>query len=127
MYQTSKILGHIVRFTFFPQRTLTSLPSHVESHTVSKRLKSLPLLGAAHGSDLLNIYGDGDLTGFLIHFVTNLDPNCGLSPEWPRYTTSSPQLMTFLDGQISNRTITLDIYRVEGMEFLTNLSLANPL
>ena len=90
-------------------------------------MKSLPLLGAVHGSDIPNIYGDGDLTDFLINFATNLDPNCGLSPEWPRYTTSSPQLMTFLDGQTSNRTITLDTFRVEGIELLTNFSLANPL
>ena len=101
------------------------------SLTVSKRMKSLPFLGAAHGSDILNIYGGGDLTEFLIHFVTTMDPNCGSSPEWPRYTTSSPQLMTFLDSQgtsqVANRTITLDTYRTEGMEFLTNLSFASPL
>ena len=90
-------------------------------------MKSLPLLGAVHGSDIANIYGDGDLTDFLIHFATYLDPNCGLSPEWPRYSTSSPQLMTFLDGQTSNRTITLDTFRAEGIELLTNLSLASPL
>jgi acetylcholinesterase len=121
------MLGHIVRRICFSQCTLANLHSHVDSHTVSKRMKSLPILGAAHGSDLLNIFGDGELTDYLIHFATNLDPNCGLSPEWPRYTTSSPQLMTFLDGQTANRTITLDTYRVEGMEFITNLSLASPL
>ncbi len=96
-------------------------------HTVSKRLKSLPLLGSAHASDLRNIYGPGDLTDFLIHFATNLDPNGGSSPQWPKYTTSSPQVMTFLENQATNTTITLDDYRVDGMEFLTEFSLANPL
>jgi hypothetical protein len=31
--------------------------------------------------------------------------------------------MTFLDSQVTNRTITLDTYRVEGIEFLSNISL----
>jgi hypothetical protein len=98
----------------------------VYSHAVSKRLKSLPVLGLFHQSDLPNIYGGGDLTDFLIQFVTNLDPNGALSPQWPRYTPSSPQLMTLLGSQFSNgnRTITQDTYRAQGIEFLTNLSLA---
>jgi acetylcholinesterase len=104
-------------------RARLSLHSHVDSHTVSKRLKSVPILGSFHGSDILNIYGGGDLTDFLIQFATHLNPNGVLSPHWPRYTPSSPQLMTLLDSQVTNRTITLDTYRVEGMEFITNLSL----
>ncbi|KAH9060192.1 carotenoid ester lipase precursor [Lactarius vividus] len=95
---------------------------------LSKRLKSLPVLGSVHASDIPIIYGGGDLTDYLIHFATNLDPNgCGLGPQWPRYTTSSRQLMTLVDGQATNRTITLDTYRVEAMKYLTKLSLANPL
>ena len=92
---------------------------------MNKRLKSLPILGSVHGSDLPNIYGGGDLTDFLIQFVTNLDPNSGSSPEWPQYTTSSPQLMTLLGDQLTsdNKTITLDTYRLEGIEFITNISL----
>ncbi|KAH9060191.1 carotenoid ester lipase precursor [Lactarius vividus] len=93
---------------------------------LSKRLKSLPILGSAHASDILNLYGGGDLTDYLIHFATNLDPNgCGLGPQWPRYTTSSRQLMTLVDGQ-ATRIITSDTYRVEAMKYLTKLSLANP-
>lgn len=68
---------------------------------LSKRLKSMPVLGSAHGSDVQNIYGAGELTDYLIHFATHLDPNGGSSPQRPQYTTSagghsSPQLMTFL-------------------------------
>jgi acetylcholinesterase len=82
------------------------------------------VLGSFHASDLLNIYAGGDLTDFLIQFATDLNPNGVLSPQWPQYTPSSPQLMTLLDSQVTNRTITLDTFRVEGMEFITNLSLA---
>jgi acetylcholinesterase len=87
----------------------------------------VPILGAFHASDLLNVYGGGDLTDFLIQFVTDMDPNGILSPHWPRYTTSSPQLMTLLDSQPeatnNNRTIMPDTFRVEGIKSITNLSL----
>ena len=110
-------------FRFCPSLTLSTILT-----TVNKRLKSLPILGSFHGSDLANTFREGDLTDFLIQFVTNLDPNGILSPHWPRYTTSSPQLMTLLGSQITekNRTITLDTYRAKGMEFITQLSLALP-
>ena len=100
----------------------------VDSHKVNKRLKSLPIIGSFHSSDLANIFGGEDLTDFLIQFVTTLDPNGILSPQWPRYRTSSPQLMTLLGSQVANnnRTITLDTYRAKGMEFITHLSLAQP-
>ncbi|KAH9012205.1 Alpha/Beta hydrolase protein, partial [Lactarius hengduanensis] len=93
---------------------------------LSKRLKSLPILGSAHGSDIAIIYGGEDLTDYLIHFTTNLNPNGGSSPQWPRYTTSSPQLLTLLDGPVP-ANITLDTYRVDAMEFITELSLVYPL
>ena len=130
-YQTSRTFGRFVRCIRFSRFESSMLLTHtsVNSHTVNKRLKSVPILGSFHSSDLLNIFGGGDLTDFLIQFVTNLDPNGILSPHWPRYTTSSPQLMTLLGGQLeatnnlNNRTITLDTFRVEGMEFITNISL----
>ncbi|KAH8983925.1 carotenoid ester lipase precursor [Lactarius akahatsu] len=93
---------------------------------LSKRLKSLPILGSAHASDIANIYGGQDLTDYLIHFVTNLDPNGRSGPHWPQYTTSSPQLLTLLDGAVP-ADITLDTYRADGMNFLTELSLVHPL
>jgi acetylcholinesterase len=94
---------------------------------LSKRFKSLPVLGSLHGSDIPNIYGPGELTDYLIHFATNLDPNGGSSPQWPQYTTSSRELLTFLDDPVMNLTITQDTYRTEGMEFITKLLLARPL
>jgi acetylcholinesterase len=112
---------------FPPLLVLFFTHTSVNSHTVSKRLKAVPKFGAYHSSDLQNIYAGGDLADFLIQFVTNMDPNGILSPQWPRYTTSSPQLMTLLGNQLevtnNNRTITLDTFRVEGTEFLTDLSL----
>ena len=101
--------------------------SQVDSHTVSKRFKSLPILGSLHGSDIPNIYGPGDMTDYLIHFVTNLDPNGGSSPQWPQYTTSSRLLLTFVDDPVTNITITRDTYRTEGIGFLTKISLAHPI
>ena len=99
-------------------------PTLLSLLTVSKRLKSVPILGSFHESDILNIYAGGDLTDFLIQFVMNLDPNGISNPQWPQYTTSSPQVMTLLGDQVinNNRTITLDTYRVKEMEFLTSLS-----
>jgi acetylcholinesterase len=100
-------------------------PTSVDSHTVSKRQKSVPILGAFHESDLANFYGGGDMTDFLIQFVWNLDPNGILSPQWPQYTTSSPQLMTLLGSQVTNdnRTITLDTYRAKAIDFMSQLLL----
>ncbi|KAI0265664.1 carotenoid ester lipase precursor [Gloeopeniophorella convolvens] len=93
---------------------------------LSKRLKALPALGSAHSTDILNVYGSGELTDYLIQFATNLNPNGGSSPHWPQYTTASPQLMTFLDGLIPT-TITQDTYRADQFNFLTQLSLEFPL
>ncbi|KAH9060190.1 carotenoid ester lipase precursor [Lactarius vividus] len=93
---------------------------------LSKRLKSLPILGSAHATDIAIIYSGQDLTDYLIYFATNLDPNGGSGPHWPQYTTSSPQLLTLLDGAVP-ANITLDTYRADAMNFLTELSLVHPL
>lgn len=121
-YRESRILGHTVRCTFFciPSRT------HVNSFIVSKRDKLLPLLGSAHSSDLPYIYGGADLTDYLINFVANLNPNGPSLPYWPQYDTSSRQLLTLYDTPVATN-ITLDTFREEGTQFLTELLLANPL
>ncbi|KAI9442990.1 alpha beta-hydrolase [Lactarius indigo] len=93
---------------------------------LSKRLKSLPVLGSAHASDIAIIYSGQDLTDYLIHFATNLDPNGGSGPHWPQYTTASPQLLTLFDGPVP-ANITLDTYRVDAMNLLTEISLVHPL
>jgi acetylcholinesterase len=65
------------------------------------------------------------MTDFLVRFAATLDPNGKTGIRWPQYTTSSPQLLTFLDGD-TPLAITQDTYRVREMSFLTNLSLAFP-
>jgi acetylcholinesterase len=100
--------------------------SHVVSYAVNKRLKSLPVLGSVHASDLPIIFGGQDLTDYLIYFATCLDPNGPSVSQWPQYTTSSPQLLTLYDSPVPTN-ITLDAYRAEGMRFLTELSIAHPM
>ncbi|KAH9970755.1 carotenoid ester lipase precursor [Lactifluus volemus] len=90
---------------------------------LSKRLKNLPVIGSVHGSDLRFTYGPGELMDYLIHFATNSDPNGGSSPRWPRYTPSSPQLMTFLPTPGTTK-ITQDTFRVHAINYLTKLSLS---
>ncbi|KAI0365312.1 carotenoid ester lipase precursor [Pilatotrama ljubarskyi] len=91
-----------------------------------KRLKGLPALGAAHATDILNIYGGGELADYLINFANNLDPNGKTVPSWPQYSTSSPKLLTFLDG-LDPMSITQDDFRVEAMNVMTKLALDHPL
>ncbi|KAJ7916877.1 Alpha/Beta hydrolase protein [Mycena leptocephala] len=92
---------------------------------LSKCVKGTPFLGSFHGSDILNIYFDGELTDYLINFATNLNPNGGAMPNWPAYTMVTPNMMTFLDGLFPT-AITQDTYRAAGIQFLTNLSLQFP-
>ncbi|KAF7298756.1 Carboxylic ester hydrolase [Mycena indigotica] len=93
---------------------------------LSKRLKAVPFLGSFHASDILNVYFDGELTDYLINFATSLNPNGQTVPNWPAYTTATPNLMTFLDGLFPT-TITQDTYRADAMAFLTNMTLQFPL
>ncbi|KAJ7046422.1 carotenoid ester lipase precursor [Mycena alexandri] len=93
---------------------------------LSKRLKGVPFLGSFHVSDILNIYFDGELTDYLINFATSLNPNGKTVPNWPAYTTKTPNMMTFLDGLFPT-TITQDTYRANAMQFLTNLTLQFPI
>ena len=65
---------------------------------------------------------------YLIRFAATLNPNSQslLSFQWPKYDLKNRQLLTFLDGLIP-LTITTDTYRQEAMQFLTNVTLANPI
>ncbi|KAJ7205201.1 carotenoid ester lipase precursor [Mycena pura] len=92
---------------------------------VSKRGKAVPLLGSFHTSDLVNVFGDGELTDFLVNFATTLNPNGPTVPHWPAYTTATPNMMTFLDALIPT-VITQDTYRASAIQFLTNLTLEFP-
>lgn len=63
---------------------------------------------------------------YLIRFAATLNPNGDGAVHWPQYTNASPRLLTFNDGPIP-LNITLDTYRAPQMEYLTRLSLADPI
>ncbi|KAJ7660448.1 carotenoid ester lipase precursor [Mycena rosella] len=93
---------------------------------LNQRLKETPLLGTFHGSDILNVYGPGDLTDYLINFATTLNPNGKTVANWPSYTSAAPNMLTLIDGLITT-TITQDTYRAAAMQFLTNITLEFPI
>ncbi|KAI0091742.1 carotenoid ester lipase precursor [Irpex rosettiformis] len=93
---------------------------------LSKRFKSFPDFGSFHAHDLLNTYGPGELTDYLVHFVNHLNPNGNGSVHWPRYTTSHPVLTTFLDGAVPS-TLEKDDFREEPIRYMNKLLLKYPL
>lgn len=100
---------------------------------LSKRNKAIPVLGSFHASDILNVYGGGDMATYLVNFVNSLDPNtnsAGVATggllNWPQYSNSTPTMMTFLDGLIP-RALSDDTYRSDAMAFMTELSLRHPI
>ncbi|KAM5544446.1 hypothetical protein V8D89_002106 [Ganoderma adspersum] len=86
----------------------------------------IPGLGATHTTELPNVFGGGDMTDFLVRFVNTLDPNGGREIHWPEYSPEAPQLLAFVEGT-PNLTIIADTFRKEAMDFVTQLSLAEPL
>lgn len=122
----SAILGDLVFQA--PRRFLLSSRSDQQSAFafLSKRFKWVPFVGAAHATDLDNVYHGHDMTDYLVNFVNNLNPNGPGLLHWPAYSTSSPQLLTFLDG-FKPQDITQDTFRADSMDFLTSLSLAHPI
>ncbi|KZV64178.1 carotenoid ester lipase precursor [Peniophora sp. CONT] len=93
---------------------------------LSKRSKALPVLGSAHFTDITNVYGDGDMTEYLVRFVATLNPNGGTLLEWPKYTIANPTLLTFLDG-VTPEQLSQDDFRQDGFDALVQLSLKYPL
>ncbi len=45
---------------------------------------------------------------------------------WRQYTNASPEMLTFNDAE-PTLNLTLDTFRAEQMEYLTKLSLADPI
>ncbi|KAG8970881.1 hypothetical protein FRC03_000099 [Tulasnella sp. 419] len=98
---------------------------------LSKRGKAIPFLGSFHGSDILNVYGFGELKDYLIRFATNLDPNVGpfsLSLiSWPKWTPTEKKMLLLDDVPIFDLGLTQDTYRQEAITYITSLSLKYPL
>jgi len=80
-----------------------------------------------HASDLLQVYGGGEMEDYLIRFAATLNPNSGdlLTFQWPKYDLKNRKLLTFQDGLIP-LAITPDTYRQDAMNLLTQITLANP-
>lgn len=66
------------------------------------------------------------MADYLINFVNHLDPNGKTVLSWPQYSASAPKLLTFQDGLVP-LAITQDDFRVDAMNFVTELSLKFPL
>ncbi|KAJ6478673.1 carotenoid ester lipase precursor [Mycena vulgaris] len=91
-----------------------------------KRGKATPFLGAFHSIELDDAYGGGDLGAFFIRFVATLNPSEPNSAvKWPKYTTKSPHMLTFLDDAVPF-TVTQDDYRVEAIQAMIDLLLKHP-
>ena len=82
------------------------------------------------------MFGHAEFQDYLLNFINNLDPNVGTgnrsaeSPEnlinWPRYTPSSKQLLTMLDGAVP-LTISKDDFRRAAIDYLILVSLRYPI
>ncbi|KAK0460036.1 carotenoid ester lipase precursor [Desarmillaria tabescens] len=93
---------------------------------LSKRFKIVPVLGAFHTSDILNVYFGGDMADYLIRFAATLDPGGSTGIQWPQWTNSSPNLLTFNDGLLP-LTVTQDTFRSDAMNGLSEILLRNPI
>jgi len=93
---------------------------------LNKRLKLTPFLGSFHGSDLLNTYGGGELTSYLVNFANHLDPNSADVFNWPKWDPSLRRLLTFQDG-LFPLSVGDDTYRDNSMNFVINLTLQHPI
>jgi hypothetical protein len=72
---------------------------------------------------LFNVYGGNDMASYLFRFVANLDPNGAGTLSWPMWITSSPNLLTFLDGSIP-QNITQDKYCADAIAYMNIMNLA---
>jgi hypothetical protein len=99
------------------------------------------MLYQAHGSDIANIYGGGELTDYFVRFVARLDPNDITQVFWPKYTNEARELLTLFDGStapvktgqetldegaILPVAITRDTFRKEAIDFVVKLLEFNP-
>lgn len=94
---------------------------------IHKRGKNTPFIGAAHGTDLLNLFGVQELTDYFIYFTHNLNPNGDLQLPWPQYDVQNPVTLIFQDSLLFPVTTGPDNYRVNPLNFVANLSLLHPI
>jgi len=94
---------------------------------VHKRGKSTPFVGAAHATDLLDSFGDQELTDYFIYFARNSDPNGDLQLPWPQYDVRNPTALIFQDSPFFPVIAGADDYRIDPLNFVANLSLLHPI
>ncbi|KAI9440698.1 carotenoid ester lipase precursor [Lactarius indigo] len=100
---------------------------------VYKRGKTLPFLGAAHGTDLLNSFGVGpalsEFRDYFIRFTNHLDPNgkAGLGVPWPQWDSKHPKAVIFKDGTLFPIVIGDDDYRTDALNYVSTMSLLYPI
>ena len=76
----------------------------------------------------MNMYGGmGDMADYLVNFVNDLDPNGEAGIPWPMYSVTSPHMLTFRDDIFRRVAMSTDTHREKEMDFITKLSLANPI
>ncbi|KZV76829.1 carotenoid ester lipase precursor [Peniophora sp. CONT] len=97
---------------------------------LSKRFKSLDDFGSYHASDLLSVYGPGDMTDYLVRFVTNHDPNqCNNQSsnafDWPQYTPGMPKILELLDGDVQLQ-VADDAFRQDALAYAADAAIHNP-
>ncbi|KAF5315218.1 hypothetical protein D9619_007256 [Psilocybe cf. subviscida] len=92
---------------------------------VNKRLKGLPILGSAHATDILNVYGKGDMADHLIRFAAKLNPNPAIGYQWPKFTAAGRKIAVYQDGLIPLAT-SEDDFRTSAMAYLTEVTLEHP-
>ncbi|KAJ6578140.1 Alpha/Beta hydrolase protein [Mycena capillaripes] len=103
---------------------------------LSKRGKSTPILGAAHGSDIPIWFPPANSTDFvltdaLVNFINNLDPNTSSSGRnssalsWPKWNSpssdGSTSLLTLSDPSVVS--VTPEVFRIDAIKFLYGLLL----
>lgn len=95
---------------------------------MSRRLKALPVLGAAHATDLLNSFFLGqEMQEHLINFVNKLDPNTRsiLDVNWPQYDLNRKRILVYRDGLIP-LGLDADNHRESQMDALNAITLVHP-
>ncbi|THH33330.1 hypothetical protein EUX98_g866 [Antrodiella citrinella] len=103
---------------------------------VYKRRKNTAVLGTAHVTDAIDMFGPSEITDHLIHFVTYLDPN-GLTAtqvpqhqaalhsanavNWPKYDPHSKLMLAYVDGP-SRASVVRNTDREEQVTYMSTWS-----
>jgi len=82
----------------------------------------------AHGTDLLNSFGDQEMTDYFIYFARSFDPNGIIqTTPWPQYDLQNPRVLIFQDDLFFPVVAGYDGYRTNPLDFVANLSLLHPI